>query len=277
MKERLFTFGCSFTRYYWPTWAEILGREYDYFENWGNGGLGNRAIAERLAECIANNTLTEHDTIIVQWSEFHRFDIHLPQPRLPEGWAQGGNMLLAPDFEKSWVSTVWDERSFVMHTLNFMSMAIALLETLPCKWYMTSIRDLKNDIVTCKNTEMKQEFCNYLKLFDHPNWLPPMNYFFDQYDFPKKSLINEKNITELDLHPIPIAHYGWLVENLSPLLNKTPNEEWADAATKILLSDDTKYYTKLDSYFKNQIQWSGSDSWIRGVIDTDYAITRSLQ
>ena len=32
MVKRLFTFGCSFTRYYWPTWADMLGQEYDEFE-----------------------------------------------------------------------------------------------------------------------------------------------------------------------------------------------------------------------------------------------------
>lgn len=32
---RLFTFGCSFTKFFWPTWADILGQEFDYYENWG--------------------------------------------------------------------------------------------------------------------------------------------------------------------------------------------------------------------------------------------------
>ena len=31
--NRLFAFGCSLTFYWWPTWADILVREFDHFEN----------------------------------------------------------------------------------------------------------------------------------------------------------------------------------------------------------------------------------------------------
>ena len=45
---RLIVFGCSFTDYAWPTWADIiaydLGCEY---ENWAQGGGGNQQIARR--------------------------------------------------------------------------------------------------------------------------------------------------------------------------------------------------------------------------------------
>ena len=42
--KRLFTFGCSVTEFIWPTWADILGREFDYYENWGRVGAGNLYI-----------------------------------------------------------------------------------------------------------------------------------------------------------------------------------------------------------------------------------------
>ena len=42
--KRAFVFGCSFTQYYWPTWADILGREFNKFENWGQCGGGNQFI-----------------------------------------------------------------------------------------------------------------------------------------------------------------------------------------------------------------------------------------
>ena len=57
-KSRLFVFGCSFTMYEWPTYADFLGYEFDQFENWGFPGLGNRAIAERVAECHIKNNFT---------------------------------------------------------------------------------------------------------------------------------------------------------------------------------------------------------------------------
>ena len=38
---RLYTFGCSMTSYFYPTWADILGQEFSYYENWGEPGAGN--------------------------------------------------------------------------------------------------------------------------------------------------------------------------------------------------------------------------------------------
>ena len=70
--KRLFTFGCSFTSYLWPTWADILGLEFTSANNWGHSGLGNRAIAERVAEAHAHFNFTKDDVIIVQWTKIGR-------------------------------------------------------------------------------------------------------------------------------------------------------------------------------------------------------------
>lgn len=271
MPDRLFTVGCSFTRYYWPTWADMLGQEYTQYENWGNGGIGNRAILEKLTECVVNNRITKDDTIVVQWSGLHRFDMHQPKPYLPEGWAQGGNMLAAPDFEQCWISSIWNEQSYVMHTLNFIKLAITLLESLPCTWYMTSLHDITSEV-----KRYPTAFKNYLPLFEHKRFLPPMDSFFSQYDFPKKTLVDVKNAVQIDEHPTPIAHYAWLAEVLAPRLNKLPNEQWALDANSVLF-DKCKYYSKLHDDYKMQLGWDARFNWISGCIDTDYASSKSLQ
>lgn len=66
--KRLFVFGCSYTSWNWPTYADIYAQQFDHYENWGHAGLGNRAIAERVAECHATNEFDKDDTVIVQWS-----------------------------------------------------------------------------------------------------------------------------------------------------------------------------------------------------------------
>ena len=48
--KRLFAFGCSFTGYGWPTWADIIGQSFDYYENWGKSGIGNYLISSRVVE-----------------------------------------------------------------------------------------------------------------------------------------------------------------------------------------------------------------------------------
>jgi hypothetical protein len=73
-KGRLFTFGCSRTAYRWPTWADIIGCQWEYFENWGKNGAGNTYIFDSVIECDAQNQLTENDTVMIMWTGIARID-----------------------------------------------------------------------------------------------------------------------------------------------------------------------------------------------------------
>lgn len=73
---RLFTFGCSMTQYYYPTWADILGRSWVHYENWGHAGSGNHFIFNSIIECDKKHTLTDNDTIIVMWTSVARLDTY---------------------------------------------------------------------------------------------------------------------------------------------------------------------------------------------------------
>jgi hypothetical protein len=33
INKRLYTFGCSFTKYKWPTWADFIGNQFEIYEN----------------------------------------------------------------------------------------------------------------------------------------------------------------------------------------------------------------------------------------------------
>ncbi len=73
--RRLFTFGCSFTNYKWPTWADFIATEYDYYENWGKSGAGNYHILSQLFECNQINNFTKNDTVLIMLTSFTRFDM----------------------------------------------------------------------------------------------------------------------------------------------------------------------------------------------------------
>jgi hypothetical protein len=75
-KGRLFTFGCSMTSYDYPTWADILGRSWSYFENWGKQGSGNHFIFNSIIECNRRNNLNSKDTVIIMWSSIARHDVY---------------------------------------------------------------------------------------------------------------------------------------------------------------------------------------------------------
>lgn len=248
MKKRFFTFGCSFTTYSWPTWATLLSTsEYDLKQNWGLAGLGNRAIAERIAECNVKYKFTENDVVIVQWSTHLRNDFFHQDgliDALP-GWKTRGSLFNLENrklYDETWLKTFFDEEAYIYHTLNHIHMTQQLLENSGCKWYMTSIGDIRN---LCQDFQVgvnygeksifsklndlfsKKEFPLYvktpsLKVYDDviwnkhkDKWLDPIlsflqkesneesEIFFSFYDETVQQMF-------LDYHPKTSAFYYWI-------------------------------------------------------------------
>lgn len=102
-----------------------------------------------------------------------------------------------------------------------------------------------------------------------------MSKFYEQYEFPKKTLIDIDETKQVDEHPSPIAHFAWLAEVLAPRLNKSPTEQWAIDANTVLF-DRCKYYSKLHDDYRKYLGWDARANWILGCIDTDYASSKSL-
>ncbi len=71
---RLFTFGCSMTSYHYPTWADIVGKNFVAYENWGRPGAGNNYILNAVNRCHLQNKFTADDTVIVLWTGLARTD-----------------------------------------------------------------------------------------------------------------------------------------------------------------------------------------------------------
>jgi hypothetical protein len=228
MTKRLFTFGCSYTNYYWPTWADILGTTYDHYENWAVGGIGNRGIVERLSECLLKNKLTKDDTVIVQWTDFHRHDIH--NKKEFQGWRAGGNVLIhEKDVPNSFILKYWDEFSYIMHTMNFINLGINLLKNQSCVWFMTSSTDLTKDI------KQYPELNFYKKLFDEDVWIDPIQRFVDTLGYTgidsmfltySKTFKNYVKEQVRDLHPTSQIYLKWLEKYVVPKLKITLDNQF---------------------------------------------------
>lgn len=146
--KKLFTFGCSFTNYNWPTWADLLGLEYFPHFNWGYAGLGNRAIADRVAEAHARMSFEKGDVVIIQWSSPLRHDWMRTDLTKTEGtyWKTHGSIFSKENskvFDSHWINTFWDEKAYVIQTLNAIVATQEFLNGVGVEWYMTSMNDLK--------------------------------------------------------------------------------------------------------------------------------------
>jgi hypothetical protein len=73
--DRVFTFGCSFTNYDWPTWADIIIHDFsNKGYNYGLSGLGNVGIMHRILEADLRHKFTEKDCILICWTSWVRED-----------------------------------------------------------------------------------------------------------------------------------------------------------------------------------------------------------
>lgn len=61
---RCFAFGCSFTKWFYPTWANFIGYNYDEFYNFAQGGTSNSTHFQRLIEVDVLYKFTKDDTIL---------------------------------------------------------------------------------------------------------------------------------------------------------------------------------------------------------------------
>lgn len=120
---RLFTFGCSMVSYYWPTWADILGKQFYKHENWGLSGAGNHYIFNSIVEANKRNQFNKDDTIIVMWSGISREDRYINGE-----WLATADIYSNSRYSTNYLKQFVDDRGFLIRDLAFISAAADLLE-----------------------------------------------------------------------------------------------------------------------------------------------------
>ena len=101
--NRIFTFGCSWTLYIWPTWADIIRYtdQSPLVYNWGMPGIGNVGIFHKMIECDLTNKFTENDLIIVEWTSWTRED------RFINSWESYGNIFNNSYYDENFIKKYW--------------------------------------------------------------------------------------------------------------------------------------------------------------------------
>jgi hypothetical protein len=211
MKRRLFTFGCSFTNYKWQTWADIIGTQFEEFQNWGKSGAGNFFISSRLYECHSIHNITKDDVVLIMFSSIDRFDfINQKSDFETNGSIYGENHSLYEDF----VFNKWSEEFGVYNSWFSITSAKQLLDSIGCEYQLMKAfnfnqvdgpREYEKSCNPNQRVDICLEFIDKMitkESFTEFHNKKNQHYYFD--DLPNK----------VDGHP-PISTYlEWIKQNM---------------------------------------------------------------
>ena len=147
---RVFAFGCSLTQYFFPTWADIIIKQYrdkgHEGSNWAKSGAGNMYINMRLWEANTIHKFNKDDVILLQWSSMFREDRY----HMGKGWwtpgnfsnlTQGGHAFMLNNYyyDDPWI---WaDMIHCVMRDCAMISSTHKALEAIGCTVHSTAFRE----------------------------------------------------------------------------------------------------------------------------------------
>lgn len=215
--KRLFTFGCSFTNYRWPTWADFIGQSYDVYENWGAPGAGNYYIASKLFECNQVNKLTKKDTVLVMLSSFTRFDYIAPNSE----HVISGNVYSQTNISKEFLSNYWSEEYGFHMTWFCLNSIINFLENIGCEYRIMSAFNLaKKELDYYTFEGFNKPLMMHTSDFVMMN-VPESN--LKDYSETKRSDEGLEyysfNNSGMDTHPTIKIHHDWVKDELPEFYN----------------------------------------------------------
>jgi len=249
-KPRIFTFGCSFTDYSWPTWADIiLYGNLGY--NLGRSGAGYDYILYRIVEADRKFKFTQDDIIIIVLTQPIRLDILLNDEN-DLYWITKGNAL---SHFSDYNDKIFSIDGLLFKSYNNIILMNQYLSSKRLNYIFGSISDLfespeginnilldnilyeTNELITYvkQNIEIKlMSFDKYLSV-DGKLWDFTKIYEFEKFN---------------DYHPRPRMYFNWINDVLLKCVDIDVKATIEDIENIENAIDDIKYLNELGELIK---------------------------
>jgi len=223
----IYTFGCSVTKWYWPTWADWLSVYKGPVTNLAYKGYGNDNIYYTLLDTI--DKIKTSDQVMIMWTQNHRFNYWYDQQYVEQH-----------DIKKFFPKTdgeLWYSNK--PYT--------GMYRTHPN--YMPSLTHMMFDeFRTIYNTQLllEQHGCDYKMMFVHNPFLDCRPIYSPTFKmtWTKKEIISEK---ELEVAKEAVA--------LKPFNNLLKRINWENFASAPTDPFDPLTYTGMWEYFFNKKEY----------------------
>lgn len=224
--KRIFAFGCSFTSYDWPTWADLIAFDNSdaAYYNFGRAGMGNVAIAARIAEANKKFNFCETDLVVTMWSTFCRED------RWIQGrWFTQGNVYHS-EYPDSWVKKYADPIGYLIRDHAIINLTNNWLtnskfKNLTLKSTPFDYTDLDVEEYSHLIEELRATYGN-----DYNNMPQDLFSYMGKWDFSKQQYwddLTNKPYMRNDQHPASTVYLNYLKH-----LGLTFKEQTEDIAQK---------------------------------------------
>jgi len=225
---RLFTFGCSFTQWEWPTWADVIHRDnFTGFHNLGRTGAGNVYIFTQLMEAIQKKKITSDDTVMIMWSSVCREDRFLNGK-----WVCPGNIFTSKMFTLEFMKNYFDIDGFYQRDIPLIHATQMILDSIGCKHHIMSMVDVVNhdQYETHDNSQephVKDLFETYHSSLERI--LPSVHNVIFNYDYNSRLIAGYDTREGIRIcHPTPSEHLEYIEKVLPEYEISDQTRQWVE-------------------------------------------------
>ena len=211
--KRFFAFGCSFTSYYWPTWANIISLEIPETYNYARSGAGNVFIYQSIVEAINRHNINEDDLVMVMFSNVTREDRYVES----RGWITPGNLYHQCEYDEKFLEKYFCPKGYLMRDLSLIYGAKQILKTTGARYELMTMVPI--DSLASDNNRMDPSLDVVLELYkDTISSIKPSVFetiFNLDWNSRNKRPVfsahwSDKPVT--DNHPTPEEHLEYLIK-----------------------------------------------------------------
>jgi hypothetical protein len=243
--KRFFAFGCSFTQYFWPTWADIIAKEIPESYNYGKSGGGNSFILYSLMEAHAKFNISKEDLVLIMWTNVTREDRYVNNH-----WITPGNIFTQSTYSDEFVEKFADIRGYYIRDLANIQAAKLCLDQTGADYDFMSMVPIMSPAQY--SYEPTTEFSDIELLYkDTINSIKPSIFEtlhkFQWGIFPQATGEYVSGKPFGDMHPTPDLHLSYILKtypgtNFSEDSISFVNKHTALLLTDGIISNNRNYY-----------------------------------
>lgn len=249
--NRFFAFGCSFTQYMWPTWADIISKEVSNTYLYAKTGAGNFYIYQAVIEAILTHNINKDDLVMIMFSNVTREDKYTKR----EGWITPGNLFFQDAYDEKFMNKFFCEKGYLMRDLSLIEGIIRSLNATDVDYKLMSIVPFNS---LASDNQKMQEVDDVLNLYSStidqvmPSVLDVI--FGGNWNFrPNRPKYQSHWSKELyvDNHPTPEEHLEYLLALFPTIKFKNDTLEFVRTVTKQTF--DCKHFNDFGRVFSGRM------------------------